>query len=72
MVRKLKERMNIRRVENIEGGGGERVEGAGMKYRRLNIMQCRSCVANSFRVGTSNTASVEKMRKKSPGRLNDL
>lgn len=48
------------------------MERAGMKYRRLNIMQCRSCVANSFRVGTSNTASVEKMRKKSPGRLNDL
>lgn len=24
MVRKLKERMNIRRVENIEGGGGRK------------------------------------------------
>lgn len=60
---------------NIRGGnvgGGGRVEGAGMKYQRLNVMQCRPCVANSFRVGTSNTVSVAKMKKKNPGRPNDL
>ena len=43
-----------------------------MKYQRLNVMQCRPCVANSFRVGTSNTVSVAKMKKKNPGRPNDL
>ena len=65
---------NWKKEWTLEGGmlGGGRVEGAGMKYQRLNVMQCRPCVANSFRVGTSNTVSVAKMKKKNPGRPNDL